>query len=160
MLEFGASVESTDINRVLRLPGFANTNYPERPYVKNLELNAAVHKRAAFKVHLPKVEKKTYTGPVDSGYKRLFSELGWEPFVKRVGNLSDAKLRMTDEPGATFPCPFHEHGDYSNCFGVQASNPALVHCFSKCNATGKSTWDLVAAIQKIENLENAGGSLA
>ena len=148
-----------EIARVLRVPGFVNRKYLGTPQVvKLVQASTTVSTRADFKLNLEEVQvkvlkKEAAVSAESAKYRELGEAVGWTPLVRRMNTLPDSRSHVTDlKPGEVVSCPFHEHRDYSNNFGVMASNPALVHCLGRCTETGRSTWDVVAAVQQFDKL--------
>jgi archaellum biogenesis ATPase FlaH len=147
-----------EIARVLRVPGFVNRKYLGTPQiVKLVQSSQTVSTRSDFKLDLEEIQVKVRTHEAISAesakYKALGEAVGWSPLVRRMNTLTDSRSHATDlKPGEVVSCPFHEHRDYSNNFGVMASNPALVHCLGRCKESEKSTWDVVAAVQQFDKL--------
>lgn len=93
-----------------------------------------------------------YPDAPNPGFKKLAEAVGWGPLVRRMNESEDGHFHVDDldfVPGVVFPCPMpnHKHRDYSNCFGIQKSNPALVKCLGNCGFVG----DVVKAVFEMDD---------
>lgn len=94
----------------------------------------------------------------DSGFKKLFEDVGWAPLERRMDKMSDARYHgLKVEPGLMTYCPMPGHPDrdekveYTECFGAIKENPALVKCFG-CEWSN----DLVNTVREFDGGEDGG----
>ncbi|HTV59362.1 MAG TPA: bifunctional DNA primase/polymerase [Verrucomicrobiae bacterium] len=88
-------------------------------------------------------------GKLEPGFRKLFDAVGYRPLVKRINNLENVSLHISDlELGEVVPCPMphHRHADYSNCFGPLKDAPEVLHCLGNCQWSG----DMVAACRELD----------
>jgi RepB DNA-primase N-terminal domain/Protein of unknown function (DUF3987) len=150
--QFGADPAATDATRVLRLPGFANHKYPDKPLVEITHWGPeSVYARDQFKVSLKPVEKKI-EHDTDPRFLALREAVGFRPLVRRMNTLPDSRSHVESldlDPGDLYSCPFHEHSDFTPNFGAIRENALMAHCLGKCGGS----WDAVSAVAQFDNLK-------
>lgn len=94
----------------------------------------------------------------DSGFKKLFEDVGWAPLERRMDKMSDARYHgLKVEPGLMTYCPMPGHGErdekveYTECFGAIKDNSAVVSCFG-CQWAN----DLVNTVREFDSGEDGG----
>jgi DNA primase RepB-like protein len=150
--EFRADPAATDATWVLRLPGFVNHKYPDKPLVEIIHWGPdKPYARGQFKVSLKPIEQKI-EHDADPRFLALREAVGFRPLVRRMNALPDPGSHVDSpdlEPGDLYSCPFHKHSDFTPNFGAIRENPLMAHCLGKCGGS----WDVVSAVAQFDNLK-------
>lgn len=149
--EFDGDLASTDVARILRVPGFVNRKpkYVGEPVVSIYSESDSKCTRDDFKVALPVPVINKNRRSVQNVYELIFEELGWEPLSERMGEEI--------QEGAFHGCPFHSHTSENN-FGLIVDSPWLAHCLGEGhgdrnpNVKGRKTFDLVQALHAFDGM--------